>query len=358
MSLLPDSPLATLLAHPPEPLIGTSLAELLPAALAQVPHSTLLVAVDATVLRLHEYLYRSTLPHAVLVEVPSGEQHKTLQTCQLIWSACAAANLDRQALILAIGGGMTTDLAAWCAATWKRGIRFGLVPTTLLAMVDAAHGGKTGIDFQGGKNLLGSFSRPEFVVCATEFLATLPQNELYSGYAEVLKHALIGAPNAAHLLQLNPAALSPTDWQAIVTSSAAFKLNIVRQDPLEQGLRQILNFGHTVGHAVESTLLGTPQQLLHGQAVAIGMAVEAVLSAAYDELKHREAWQLVERLRNLYPIAEPPQFDWDTCRRYLLQDKKNHNNELRMVTLAAIGRANYGRSVPVDAVIAAMREVW
>ena len=189
-------------------------------------------------------------PTMVFISVPAGEQHKTLETCSIIWGQMTEAVLDRQALVINLGGGVIGDMGGFCASVYKRGIPFITIPTTLLSQVDASVGGKLGIDFLGFKNHLGVFQLPEAVLIAPEFLATLPQRELRSGYAEVIKHGLIR--DATYFRALPSTNWQKQDWARIIRHSIEIKKAVVQVDPKESGLRKILNFGHTIGHAIES----------------------------------------------------------------------------------------------------------
>jgi 3-dehydroquinate synthase len=282
--------------------------------------------------------------------LPRGERHKVLHTCEDLWGTWYEHSLDRKALVVAIGGGVTTDLAAFAASTWKRGIAFALMPTTLLAMVDAAIGGKTGVDFRSGKNLLGSFARPEALLLAPSLLRTLPIRELRCGLAEMLKHGLLF--DEVHWRELTRLDLvSAIDWLPLIRRSIALKTAIVEADPLEQGPRQLLNLGHTLGHAIESALLGTSTELLHGEAVAVGIHLEAQLAIQHVGLATEVAAEIEEVLRRLgYKLALPP-MEATRLKTFLRQDKKNTQHaagsvELRMVLLERMCQARYGVAVP------------
>jgi 3-dehydroquinate synthase len=212
-----------------------------------------------------------------VLAVPAGEQYKKLATCEQIWSAFLTAGLDRQALVINLGGGVIGDMGGFCAATYKRGVDFIQAPTTLLAMTDAAVGGKVGIDFQDIKNAIGVFRMPVAVLIDTRFLNTLPFRELRSGFAEVLKHARIGDPALWAQLQ-GISDLRQAPWDDLLPRSLAVKERVVAEDPLEKGLRAVLNYGHTVGHALESYFLHSPQPLTHGEAVYAGMLIEEMLA--------------------------------------------------------------------------------
>lgn len=274
------------------------------------------------------------------IAIPAGETHKNMATCARLWQAMLDAQLDRKALVINLGGGVIGDMGGFCAATWKRGVDFVQMPTTLLSMTDAAIGGKLGVDFQGIKNIIGVFRNPSAVFADPDFLLTLPARELRSGFAEVIKHAFIGDPALrAHIGQLNDLkTLSSREWLDILRASIAVKVYVVAEDPFEKGLRMVLNYGHTIGHAVESYFLETAEPLTHGEAIAIGMLAESYL--AYGEGDRLDGvCQLIGRFFPHRPIAQAivPEL-WQR----MLQDKKNAGNAVRM---AVPGLAPYGMQV-------------
>src|SRR5688500_10356753 len=207
-------------------------------------------------------------PHEV-INIKSGEEHKSLETCQFIWQSMTDQHLDRHSVLIIIGGGVLGDMGGFCAATYKRGIDFILVPTTLLSQVDASIGGKLGIDFQHFKNHIGVFQTPALTVLHSGFLDTLPAPEKRSGFAEVIKHALIA--DAPVWEEIRKYSLDDQPWPMLLEHSVKVKLNVVRSDPYEKGLRKTLNAGHTIGHAVETFLLQSGRKVLHGEAVAAGL---------------------------------------------------------------------------------------
>jgi 3-dehydroquinate synthase len=264
------------------------------------------------------------------VVVPAGEQYKNMAGCQHIWEAMLHARLDRKALVVNLGGGVIGDMGGFCAATWKRGIDFIQIPTTLLSMTDAAIGGKLGVDFQQVKNIIGVFQQPAAVFTDPVFLKTLPVRELLSGFAEVIKHALIGAPALWQMIaekhMEGGLRYDSFDWPGLLEASTAIKMEVVRQDPHEKGLRMVLNYGHTIGHAVESYLLDSPAPVTHGEAIAYGMLAESRL--AYPPGRRLEAIEAVLR-RYFPPLHVPPDafpLLWET----MLQDKKNEQGKVRM----------------------------
>ena len=260
-----------------------------------------------------------------ILEVPSGEESKSLEVAANLWSVLLEYGADRNSIIINVGGGVIGDLGAFIAATFKRGIPFVNVPTSLLAMVDASVGGKNGINFEGLKNQLGTFTEPNFVLIDPDFLASLPSQEWASGHAEMLKHALLSGRYWSELLALKPTNLTLQHLQ----QSVAFKAEIVREDFQEKGKRKILNLGHTTGHAWESYLAECGTPCTHGAAVIQGLHVALLLSGLVDlqrALAQRYPWQKIEE-KALAPLWERQ-----------LQDKKNTNGEVRYVLLEELGR--------------------
>ena len=251
---------------------------------------------------------------------------------------------DRHAVLLNLGGGVIGDLGGFCAATYKRGIRFAQLPTTLLAQVDASVGGKLGLDFEGLKNHIGVFRVPDAVLIDPVFLQTLPERELRSGFAEVIKHALIG--DRALWETLRRRDLHEQPWPKLVAHSVAFKQKITTADPTERGLRKILNFGHTLGHAIETHLLDTPRRLLHGEAVAAGMVAEAWLSHQRGTLSAEALGQVEEFVFSVFGKAGLGTADVPAVVKLTAQDKKNRNGQVLFSLLNGPGGCDF--DVPVS----------
>ena len=267
---------------------------------------------------------------AIDIVIKAGEQHKNLQTVQRIWKTLMKHHADRNALIVNLGGGVITDLGGFAASTYKRGIKFINIPTTLLAMVDAAVGGKTGIDFNGAKNQIGTFAEAEEVIIDPVFLETLPERELLSGMAEMLKYGFIADAN---LLNVNS-----ENYQQFIARCGDIKREIVAQDPTENGLRKILNFGHTLGHAIESHCLTTEYPILHGEAVALGMLGALWLSVRQLGLDKSVLQNFEKQLSMLLCEAEISlsEADIDPILGYLVHDKKNKGEKLQFVLLESV----------------------
>ena len=216
------------------------------------------------------------IENALIIEIKSGEEYKNISTCSFIWEQLTINNFDRNALLINLGGGVIGDMGGFCATTYKRGLEFIHIPTTLLAMVDASVGGKLGIDFKGFKNQIGLFNNPKAVLISSEFLETLAESELKSGFAEVVKHALIS--DNSLWLKLKNTPFTDLDWEDIIDTSVQIKNKIVLADPFEKGERKKLNFGHTFGHAIESYYLEKRTPISHGEAVFMGMILETKIS--------------------------------------------------------------------------------
>ncbi len=282
--------------------------------------------------------------------LPDGEAYKTLATVERIFDRLLELRFSRNATLVALGGGVIGDLVGFAAACYQRGIAFIQVPTTLLAQVDSSVGGKTGVNHPLGKNMIGAFYQPKCVIADTDALATLPDRQLRAGIAEVIKYGLIRdaaffrwlEENINQLLARDPAAL-----EYAIEHSCRIKAEVVAADECEAGLRAILNFGHTFGHAIEaSTGYGW---YLHGEAVAIGMCQAADLSRRLGLLSAAEVDRIIALIERAgLPLTPPPELESDRLLARMAVDKKNLDGKLRLILLEAIGQATLPRPVPVD----------
>lgn len=279
-----------------------------------------------------------------LIVIETGEIHKNMITLQNVWSKLIDYQMDRNGLVINLGGGVVSDLGGFAASVYLRGVRFINFPTTLLAMVDAAIGGKTGIDFKGLKNNIGSITLPEMVGIDTEYLQTLPQRQILSGMAEVIKYGLISDKELLnHLLQSETLDYN----EAIIKSSVAIKHSIVQQDLQEKGLRKTLNFGHTFGHALESHFLTKKanEQLLHGEAVAIGIIIALHLSHQKLNFDLKIVEEISNYLIRFFPKPELSHQDPLEIMRLMQFDKKNQNGKIQFVLLEKIGKPAWNQEV-------------
>lgn len=273
-----------------------------------------------------------------IIEIDNGEEYKTLDTCLGVWRVLSELGADRKSLMLNLGGGVITDLGGFVASTFRRGIKYINVPTSLLAMVDASIGGKTGVDLDHLKNQVGVINNGDMVLIDTSFLDTLPQNQFRSGMAEMLKHGLISSTKYWKELLL-PESYSGSRLDSIIYDSVLIKHHIVIEDPTEKGLRKALNFGHTLGHAIETYFLSAPQKksLLHGEAIAIGMILESYLShklLGFPENDLNEITNIINKFYELVPIDNE---DHKPIIDLLKFDKKNEHGNINFVLLNKIG---------------------
>ncbi len=273
-----------------------------------------------------------------IIEIESGESNKNIDTCVGVWNALSELGADRKSLIINIGGGVVTDLGGFVACTFKRGLKYINVPTSLLAMVDASVGGKTGVDLGALKNQVGVISSGDIVLVDTAFLDTLPQNHLKSGLAEMLKHGLIyDSIYWNKLIDLNN--LSLNDLDHLIHQSVEIKNSIVTEDPFEHGRRKTLNFGHTLGHAIESYFLSRTdkEDLLHGEAIAIGMIMEAYISAELLDFPKDELKIIKQTFLKIFSKVSIDISDHDAIIDLLKYDKKNEHGNINFVLLEKIG---------------------
>ncbi len=286
------------------------------------------------------------------VNFKNGDQYKNLETLQKVWRELIEADADRKSLLINLGGGVVTDLGGLAAATFKRGIKFIHIPTSLLGMVDAAIGGKNGINFQHLKNQIGTIVQPEIICIYPEFLKTLPKKEIASGYAEMLKHGLIKDKNYWQQLLENYNKENQVFPSHLIKRSVEIKNEIITQDPHEQNIRKLLNFGHTLGHAIESYLnyeLNMP--VTHGHAVAIGMILEAFLSNLNNGLSTKELVEITKSINLIYPYIDFDNQAINKIINLLKFDKKNENGKILFVLLKEIGKADFNKEVPTQDVI-------
>lgn len=334
-------------------------AQHLPPVLERLAASEVFALCDANTAEHCLPVLRAAVPafaKTSVVVVPAGEQTKTVDTTKRIWDHLVAARADRHAVLVCLGGGVVTDMGGFAAGCYKRGIRFVHVPTTVLGQVDAAIGGKTGVDFGGLKNSVGLFRMPEAVIADPTFLTTLPPREVRSGMAEMYKHALIH--DAGHWTELKAGLgadlLARPDRDALIARSQHIKQDVVEADPEERGLREALNFGHSVGHAIESVLLASSNPALHGEAVAAGMICEAYLSEELSGLTADEVADIEQTLTAVYGRLTLRANHLASVLALVANDKKNRGGVTRMSLLRRIGEARLGVEVSGEEVARAV----
>lgn len=279
----------------------------------------------------------------VIFQIPTGELNKNLTTCEQVWNFLSKNNADRHSVLLVLGGGVVCDLGGFCASVFKRGIDFVLIPTTLLAMADAAIGGKTGIDFRLGKNQIGTFRNPSYTWVLPHFLKTLPEMELKSGFAEIVKHSIIADPEMWNHLRKRD--IENQNWDSLLAFSQKVKQSIIDLDPLEKNVRQKLNAGHTVGHAIESHLLSQASPVPHGFAIAAGLVMEAYISFLEGVLSEAELNQIEEFIFSVYGKLNLNPKDAIPIWKWMQQDKKNKAGKVLMALAGPIGNCQIECSI-------------
>ncbi|MBO6288247.1 MAG: 3-dehydroquinate synthase [Prevotella sp.] len=343
-------------------MFSKNLQEDLALALMECEHDRVFVLADTTTAELCWPVVRCFLcmRQSEMITIPSGDDHKTIATATYVWQQLSQLGATRHSCLINLGGGMVTDLGGFVAGTFKRGINYINMPTTLLAMVDASVGGKTGVNLDGLKNEVGTFSRPSFVIIHTPFLQTLSRENFLSGYAEMLKHALLSdnaqwAEMIEHsTLNIEHSTLDMGQWEKLLKRSVAVKQRIVAADPKEQGLRKELNLGHTVGHALETWSRSEErgkrrvEPLLHGYAVAYGLVAELFLSAVRCGFPTDKLRQTVSFIHELYGRPAITCDDYDALIALMRHDKKNKRSQINFALLADIGDVRLDQTATVE----------
>ena len=320
-------------------IISTHLENELVSALSECEHDKLFVLTDTTTqemcLPVLQKFY--CMKEAKVITIPASDSHKDIESLMMVWKGLQEGGASRHSCMINLGGGMVTDLGGFAASTFKRGINFINIPTTLLAMVDASVGGKTGINFGGLKNEVGVFNDSKFVILDTEFLKTLDTENICSGYAEMLKHGLISTEAMwEELVSFDLANPDLKQLQRMVGDSVKVKEHIVEQDPHEKSIRKALNLGHTFGHAFESWALKR-KPILHGYAVAFGLIPELYLSVAKTGFPTEKMRQTVTFIKENYGTLNITCDDYDELIELMHHDKKNQNGIINFTMLGAIG---------------------
>lgn len=318
--------------------------------------SKLFILVDENT---HEYCLPTVLGNLEteipfeIIEIEAGEELKTIETATQLWEILSEFEADRKSLMLNLGGGVITDLGGFVASTYKRGIPFINLPTTLLGMCDASIGGKTGIDHQFLKNIVGTFAEPQQIFVYPDFLLTLPFVELRSGFAEMLKHGLIADEkhwkDLSSIENLNPESIYP-----FIETSMKIKQNVVEIDFKEQNIRKTLNFGHTIGHAVESLFLQSNQLNPHGEAVALGMICETHLSFLENLINAEMEEEIIKKIRKFYPYISINAFSSEQLLALMKNDKKNSDGKISFSLIDKIGNCQFDCSVSGENIISAL----
>ncbi|MBP7821587.1 MAG: 3-dehydroquinate synthase [Saprospiraceae bacterium] len=324
--------------------------------ITQKDYSQIIILTDDNTLKHCLRLLPSDCQNNVIV-IPSGEQYKNIATCEIIWENLLSFNADRYSVLINLGGGVIGDMGGFCASTYKRGIDFIQVPTTLLSMVDASVGGKLGVDLLNVKNCVGLFSNPNAVLIDHRFLDTLSERQLKNGTAEMIKHYLIkDAGSWNEYVHHFEDVKHDLYTSSAIERSINIKRNIVEIDPFESGIRKILNFGHTIGHALESHFLSTDTPLLHGEAVILGMVGATFLSQKLVGLDDKVSAEIISFLQKnyVYNYDVDLRLNKEEVLNYIKTDKKNKQEEIRFVLLKNIAEPIYDVGVSESDIMATL----
>lgn len=324
-------------------------AKALKQLLREFTYDHLFVLTDDQTAKLCYPFVKEVITDAHRITISAGDDNKHIDTLCHVWNELSTHGATRHSLLINLGGGMVTDLGGFAAATYKRGIQYINIPTTLLSMVDAAIGGKTGINFQALKNEIGAFYPADAVIVSSQFLETLDTENLASGFAEMLKHGLIS--NVSHwssLMNLNLSNPNLKELQELILESIQTKEDIVKQDPTEQGIRKALNLGHTLGHAFETLAMRRNTPCLHGYAVAWGLIGELYLSHVHLNFPTTILRQTIAYIKDIYGTFNFDCRDYETLYELMLHDKKNVGSEIRFTLLSNIGDIHTDQTVGHD----------
>lgn len=328
--------------------------------LKESKYSNLFIIVDSNT---NEFCLSKFLPFLEtnltieIIEFEAGEPNKNIETCVQIWNVLTELGADRKSLVINLGGGVVTDLGGFVASTFKRGMDFIHIPTTLLSMVDASVGGKTGVDLGNLKNQIGVINVPKMVLIDTQYLETLSKNEMRSGLAEMLKHGLIYDKEYWEKF-LDLKVIDFVDFDNLIFRSVEIKNKIVIQDPTEKNIRKALNFGHTLGHAIESYFLENENKinLLHGEAIAIGMILESFISLEKGMINQSEYSQIKTTIKAIYDDVVFEENDIEPIIDFLIHDKKNEYGNIQFALIEGIGKIKINQSVENELILKAFQD--
>jgi 3-dehydroquinate synthase len=334
-------------------LIGKSALSRLPNFLDQKNYSKIIVITDDVVAKIYQKEFLSIVPSADFIIIKHGESAKSFENLQKICEEILQKNIDRKTLLIALGGGVVGDFTGFCASILLRGLDFIQIPTTLLAMIDSSVGGKTAINSKSGKNLIGSFYQPKLVICDINFLNSLPDREFKAGYAEIVKYGFIFDESFFYFLDKNLDKIFDKNQQIleqIIAKSCEIKAQIVGRDEKEQGERAILNFGHTFGHVLEIET-NYSAELIHGEAVAIGMILASELSmnlGLIDETTYQKIFDHLSRCGFKLKLQDIRK-NWqiENLINHFFKDKKTEHNQLNFIVLNKIGFAKIYKNISI-----------
>lgn len=338
--------------------VESSLLSKLPQLVSFQKYSKIFVITDSTVEKLWFTKIEESIPFDIeKIVVDPGEKAKNLETVKKIWSQLLERKCDRKSLVINLGGGVILDMGGFAASTFMRGIDFLQIPTTLLSMVDVSVGGKVGIDFAGIKNLIGLFNQPVGVIIDIDTLKTLPKREFVSGFGEIIKHGLIANKDYFNFVtSKKPEDFNSDELKKIIITSVKIKSSIVNDDEKESGRRKLLNFGHTIGHAIESLSLETDKPLLHGEAVSIGMVIEAEISQLLKLITENEFDEIKKSLINSGLPIDYGDINADAIIEKIKTDKKSEKGEIKWTLIKGIGQGIINRDIPENIITEVMHE--
>ena len=332
-------------------IIADNLERCLAEAVGKVEHDRLFVLTDTTTKQLCWPVVQNyaVMKDAIMITIQPTDEAKTLETLATVWTSLQKGDATRHSLMINLGGGMVTDLGGFAASTFKRGMAYINIPTTLLSQVDASVGGKTGINFGGLKNEIGVFNCASSVILSSTFLRTLDTENMLSGYAEMLKHGLLSSKeNWAELLTFDITTPDYATLQNLVAKSVAIKEQIVKEDPTEKGIRKALNLGHTAGHAIESLALKEGRTILHGYAVAWGLLMELYLSARKCGFPAKEMHQMEAYIKEHYGKFLYDCKHYETLYNFMSHDKKNQGGKINFTLLGGISNIRINQTASQD----------
>lgn len=327
--------------------IGNGLLMKISSLIDLIKYSKALIVTDKNIPSILIQDLQTSLPiESSIVMLDASEQHKDIESIKKIWEKLQSFGCDRKSLVVNLGGGVIGDIGGFAAATFMRGIDFLQIPTTLLSQVDASVGGKVGINFLGIKNLIGTFQQPIAVIIDIKTLSSLPPREFISGFAEIIKHGLIADKDHFQFaISKKPRDFSENELLDIIEKSCKIKAAMVSKDEKEESIRKILNFGHTIGHAIESLSQKTNKPLLHGEAISIGMVVEGRISNLLGLLSDKDLLQLEESIVHAGLPNKIPDFEIDEILEKMQSDKKSEKGKINWILLKEIGKAIYNQEV-------------
>jgi 3-dehydroquinate synthase len=339
----------------PNIFIGSDSLENLNAYLKSNKYSNVVIITDENTQKYCYPLISDKVGANISLLIKSGEENKELSTCHELWNEITKYNIDRNAIVINLGGGIICDLGGFVAATFKRGIDFIHIPTTLLAMCDACFGGKLGVNLNGLKNYIGLFKNPVAVFIYPNFLKTLPQNQIISGFAEVIKHAAIADKRFFNeICEMDDIS---EEFEKLISRSIRIKTRIVNLDSLETGIRKSLNFGHSIGHAIESYhISANPKSAItHGECVAAGMIAEAFISCKKNLLPEKELNQLITLIRKFFNAVLIDEGSISAISDLVSKDKKNENSDKLFTLIDGIGQFRVNEKISEDEIVESLK---